>query len=162
MGTAPCHHECAAPRPAQSTDVVSWSLRNIAEPCSVREEPGLARYRHCKNLWGFYLHSSFGIEEDAVNAVLQVMNRSAGRQKYSVVEHKGLGCSNQQPLAPFCWGYLSGSKCIRGAGSQPSAMPFNSLLAWIKMPMEVRKTKLVVTKHHPAVLNLPKTAEIFL
>lgn len=79
-----------------------------------------------------------------------------------MVEHKGLGCSNQQPLVPFCWGYLSGSKCSKGAGSQPSAMPFNSLLAWIKMLIEVRKTKLVVTKYHPAMLNLPKAAEIFL
>ena len=43
-------------------------------------------------------------------------------------------------------------------------MPFNSLLAVkrIKMLMEVRKTKLVVTKHHPAMLNLPKAAEIFI
>lgn len=32
------------------------------------------------------------------------------------------------------------SKCRKGAGSQPSATPFNGFLAWIKMLMEVRKT----------------------
>lgn len=30
------------------------------------------------------------------------------------------------------------------------------------MLVEVRKTKFVVSKHHPAMLNLPEAAEIFL
>lgn len=75
---------------------------------------------------------------------------------------RDLAGSNQQPLARFRWRYLSGSRCSKGAGTQSLATVFNSLLAWIKMLMEVRKTKLVVTKHRPAMLNLPEAAEIFL
>lgn len=51
-----------------------------------------------------YFHCSFGIEGDVVNPMLQVMNRSAGRQKASMAEHEGLGwfraAAAQQ--VPFC------------------------------------------------------------
>lgn len=32
------------------------------------------------------------------------------------------------------------SKCSKGAGSQPSATPFDGFLAWVKMLIGVRKT----------------------
>lgn len=44
------------------------------------------------------------------------------------------------------------------ASPQPDHL---TLLAWIKMLMEVRKTEGVVSKHHSAMLNHPKAVGIF-
>lgn len=76
-----------------------------------------------------------------------------------MVEHDGLWWFKPAALSALLLGI---PVCSKGAGSQPSATPFNSWLAWIKMVMEVRKTKLVVTKHHPIMLKLSKAAKIFL
>lgn len=54
-----------------------------------------------------------------MNPMLQVANRSMERQKDSVVEHKGLGWFQPAAFSALLLG-VTGSKCSKGASSQPS------------------------------------------